>query len=146
MTRFATTLQAVSTEQVQPADGVTELLTALEAASVPMAVVTNDSEGFARAQMDSLQWAHRFEVILGADSGYGGKPDPGMVTQGCAQLGVDARSSWMIGDSIHDMLAGRAAGCRTLLVTNGGKSTGAAGHADLTVETLATITLDHLNL
>jgi D-glycero-D-manno-heptose 1,7-bisphosphate phosphatase len=44
------------------------------------------------------------------------KPRPGLVTQLLRELGADAASSWMIGDSAGDVEAGRAAGVRTGLV------------------------------
>jgi D-glycero-D-manno-heptose 1,7-bisphosphate phosphatase len=45
------------------------------------------------------------------------KPAPGMVITAASELGVaDLSASWLIGDSDVDVLAGRSAGCRTILV------------------------------
>jgi D-glycero-D-manno-heptose 1,7-bisphosphate phosphatase len=44
------------------------------------------------------------------------KPAPGMIRRAANELGVDARESWFIGDTWMDVAAGRAAGCRTVLV------------------------------
>jgi D-glycero-D-manno-heptose 1,7-bisphosphate phosphatase len=44
------------------------------------------------------------------------KPQPGMLLAAARELDLDLRRSWMIGDSESDVLAGRAAGCRTALV------------------------------
>jgi histidinol-phosphate phosphatase family protein len=44
------------------------------------------------------------------------KPKPGLLTGAAAAHTVDMAGSWMIGDGIVDVQAGRAAGCRTLLV------------------------------
>jgi D-glycero-D-manno-heptose 1,7-bisphosphate phosphatase len=44
------------------------------------------------------------------------KPAPGMLLDAAAELGVDLRNSWMVGDTDSDIAAGRAAGCRTLLI------------------------------
>lgn len=44
------------------------------------------------------------------------KPAPGMLLDAAAELGVDLVSSWMVGDTDGDIAAGRAAGCRTLLI------------------------------
>jgi D-glycero-D-manno-heptose 1,7-bisphosphate phosphatase len=46
------------------------------------------------------------------------KPKPGMLLQAAAALDIDLSRSWMIGDSDADAEAGRAAGCRTILVEN----------------------------
>lgn len=45
------------------------------------------------------------------------KPRPGMLTRAAADHGIDLAQSWMIGDGQVDVAAGRAAGCRTLLVS-----------------------------
>lgn len=44
------------------------------------------------------------------------KPKPGMLTDAARDLGLDLRQSFMVGDQRKDMVAGRRAGCRTVLV------------------------------
>ena len=44
------------------------------------------------------------------------KPKPGMILDAARLHGIDLTQSWMIGDSPSDAEAGRAAGCRTILV------------------------------
>lgn len=44
------------------------------------------------------------------------KPRPGMLLKAAEDFNIDLSQSWMIGDDKRDMEAGRAAGCRTLLV------------------------------
>jgi D-glycero-D-manno-heptose 1,7-bisphosphate phosphatase len=44
------------------------------------------------------------------------KPAPGMLLRARDDLAADLRASWMIGDTWMDVAAGRAAGCRTILV------------------------------
>ena len=44
------------------------------------------------------------------------KPEPGMIFAAAEDLDLDLRRSWMIGDTDSDILAGKAAGCRTVLV------------------------------
>jgi histidinol-phosphate phosphatase family protein len=47
------------------------------------------------------------------------KPAPGLIFDAAGAIGIaDLSSSWMIGDSDVDIAAGRAAGCRTILVEN----------------------------
>lgn len=47
------------------------------------------------------------------------KPSPGLLIQAASDYGVDLHRSWMIGDILHDVEAGRRAGCRTILIDNG---------------------------
>ena len=48
------------------------------------------------------------------------KPGPGMLLRAASELELDLSRSWMVGDMISDMFAGRNAGCRgTILVRTG---------------------------
>ncbi len=50
------------------------------------------------------------------------KPRPGMILQAGREHGLDLTASWMVGDILDDIEAGRRAGCRTVLVDNGGET------------------------
>lgn len=50
------------------------------------------------------------------------KPAPGMLLDAARELGIDLARSWMIGDTDGDVLAGAAAGCRTLLIEQEGSA------------------------
>ena len=50
------------------------------------------------------------------------KPAPAMLVAAAADRGLDLARSWMVGDTDSDVLAGRAAGCRTVLVENPGSA------------------------
>jgi D-glycero-D-manno-heptose 1,7-bisphosphate phosphatase len=48
------------------------------------------------------------------------KPGPGMLLRASRELGIDLHRSWMIGDAVSDLLAGRNAGCKgSILVQTG---------------------------
>ena len=47
------------------------------------------------------------------------KPNPGMLLQAARDLHLDPEKSLMVGDTFHDIEAGRRAGCRTALVETG---------------------------
>lgn len=67
------------------------------------------------------------------------KPSPGMLLEAADTFGIDLERSWMVGDTDADVLAGKAAGCRTLLVGNPGSAHKRFGEveADLEAATLA---------
>ncbi|MGA3067583.1 MAG: HAD family hydrolase [Tepidisphaeraceae bacterium] len=46
------------------------------------------------------------------------KPKPGMIRRAALEMGLDLTGSWVIGDAPRDIEAGRAAGCRTILIVN----------------------------
>jgi D-glycero-D-manno-heptose 1,7-bisphosphate phosphatase len=47
------------------------------------------------------------------------KPRPGMIQQAADEHDLDLAASFAIGDKLTDVLAGRAAGCRTILLSTG---------------------------
>lgn len=47
------------------------------------------------------------------------KPAPGLLLKAAREHGIDLAASWMIGDILNDVEAGRRAGCRTVLIDNG---------------------------
>lgn len=47
------------------------------------------------------------------------KPSPGMIVRACREHGLDPARSWMVGDILDDVEAGRRAGCRTVMIDNG---------------------------
>jgi D-glycero-D-manno-heptose 1,7-bisphosphate phosphatase len=57
------------------------------------------------------------------------KPAPGMLLDAAAELNVDLRASWMIGDTDGDVEAGAAAGCRTVLIAAPGSGHKRSGKA-----------------
>jgi len=101
-----------------PVPGLFEALSALGVGRV-LGLVTNDSEAPARAHLEAHAITHHFDFISGYDSGFGSKPDPGQLLGFCAATGMRAGVTAMVGDSRHDLQAGRAAGMTTIGVLTG---------------------------
>jgi D-glycero-D-manno-heptose 1,7-bisphosphate phosphatase len=54
------------------------------------------------------------------------KPGPGMLLRAARELNLDLAASWVIGDSVSDILAGRNAGCRGQILVRTGHDLAAA--------------------
>lgn len=50
------------------------------------------------------------------------KPAPGLFLRAAAEHGINLTESWMIGDILNDVEAGKRAGCRAILLTNGNET------------------------
>jgi len=50
------------------------------------------------------------------------KPGPGMLLQAAIEHNISLPASWMIGDILDDIEAGRRAGCKTILLNNGNET------------------------
>lgn len=102
------------------------LLDALRGRGLRLGLATNDSETPARQHLETHRITDCFDFIAGYDSGHGAKPGPGMCLAFARQMGLQPGRVAMVGDSRHDLDAGRAAGMRTIAVL-----TGVARHEDL---------------
>ncbi|WP_292021968.1 HAD family hydrolase [Maritimibacter sp. UBA3975] len=93
------------------------LLDRLRGAGLVLGVATNDAETPARAHLAAV--VDRFDFIAGSDSGWTPKPDPAMCRAFAGAVGVAPHRVVMVGDSLHDLRAGRAAGMQTVGVLTG---------------------------
>ncbi|MES2540475.1 MAG: HAD family hydrolase [Pseudomonadota bacterium] len=116
------------------------LLDALRGRGLRLGLATNDSEAPARQHLATHGITDCFDFIAGYDSGHGAKPGPGMCLAFVRQTGLDAARVAMVGDSRHDLEAGRAAGMRTIAVLTGvAKREELAPHADVVLADIGAI-------
>lgn len=91
-------------------DGLPALFLRLRACGLALGIATMDSESVARATADALGLTDKLDFICGYDSGYGVKPDPGMILAYCSVNGITPEQVMMVGDTDRDMAMARAAG------------------------------------
>lgn len=136
-----------SVDDFELLDGVSEAIQKINASGYLAIVVTNQPV-IARGEvsLDELEVIHnKMETLLGndgayldaiyycphhPDKGFEGerveykiececrKPKPGMLLQAADDFNIDLASSYMIGDSKNDILAGKNAGCKTVYIGN----------------------------
>ena len=80
----------------------------------PMAVVTSKSDWLAQRGLEHVGVAHLFDTIVGCDSCSRHKPHPEPVLTALTRLGSSPHEAVFIGDSVHDVEAGNAAGVTTI--------------------------------
>ena len=128
-------------------DGVAEAIKAINASGYLAIVITNQpvvARGEVTfAELDNIH--QKMETLLGREGayldavyfcphhphkGYEGevpelkiececrKPKPGMILQAARDFHIDLSASWMVGDSDRDVLAGKNAGCKTVLLSD----------------------------
>ena len=135
----------VRAEQIRLLEGVPAALADLKAAGMFLAAVSNQAV-IARGLIDESELGELNEQILLRIVAAGGprldavyycphhpeatlpeyrlacacrKPRPGMIRRAAEEHGLDLAASFLVGDRMTDILAGVAAGCRTVLVTSG---------------------------
>lgn len=90
--------------------GARATIAELKARGFRIGLATNDSIGGLEASLARHDILDLFEFTVGCDSGLGAKPDPRMVLGFCRAVGLDRRQVAMVGDAVHDLAMGRAAG------------------------------------
>lgn len=86
------------------------LLGRLRGKGMRLGCVTNDAETPARVHLKSAGICDLLDYVVGFDSGYGAKPEPGPLLGFCDRMGLSPDKVLMVGDSRHDLIAARAAG------------------------------------
>lgn len=116
------------------------LLDSLRGKGLRLGLATNDSEAPARQHLATHGITDCFDFIAGYDSGHGAKPGPGMCLAFARQTGLQPARIAMVGDSRHDLEAGRAAGMRTIAVLTGiAKREELEPHADVVLPDIGAI-------
>jgi phosphoglycolate phosphatase len=75
-----------------------------------LGVASSDNEASIRATADRFGFSGRLDYVAGYDSGFGVKPEPGMVLGFCAATGLAPHQVAVVGDNNHDLHMGRNAG------------------------------------
>lgn len=95
-------------------DGVHTAIQHLAKTEMQLGVVTSKPVAIARRGLEFASLEGFFSVVIGADSVSRHKPEPDPVLAGLAALGIDATKAAYVGDAPVDVLAGNAAGTRTV--------------------------------
>jgi phosphoglycolate phosphatase len=118
-TAFYGHYHAVNGDATVVFDRVPEALRLLLDANLLLACVTNKPREFTLPLLERLRLTDCFTIVVAGDEVKAAKPHPELLLTACERLGVATGSALMIGDSINDVLAARAAGMRTVIVETG---------------------------
>lgn len=98
-------------------DGASDLLDALTAAAVPLALVTNTPRALAERALNTIG-RHYFTVVVCGDEVARGKPAPDPYLRAAELLALDPRGCLALEDSPTGAAAAEAAGCTVLVTPN----------------------------
>lgn len=99
--------------------GVVDGLAQMQAQGFALACVTNKSGRYTLPLLDMMGLSHYFGHVVAGDTLARRKPDPDQLIYAAEKLEVDPREMLMVGDSLNDTIAARAAGCPVFCVTYG---------------------------
>ena len=100
-------------------DGVVQLLDELEALGLAWGVVTNKRRRFTDPLVAQLGLTPRTPCVVSGDTTAEAKPSPLPILHACQLLGCRPERTLYVGDDRRDIVAGNAAGCRTVAAAYG---------------------------
>ena len=100
-------------------DGVIEGLEAMRAAGFRLGCITNKAKRFTGPLLEGTGLAKYFEIVVSGDTLPERKPHPLPLLHAAKFFGVPVEKLLLIGDSLNDTLAARAAGCPVFCVPYG---------------------------
>ncbi|MFM2407495.1 MAG: hypothetical protein RL358_237 [Pseudomonadota bacterium] len=100
-------------------DGVIEGLDAMQAAGYRLGCITNKVERYTTPLLAGIGLAKYFEIVLAGDTLPEKKPHPMPLLHAAKFFGVPIENLLLIGDSLNDAVAARAAGCPIFCVPYG---------------------------
>jgi phosphoglycolate phosphatase len=98
---------------------VPQSLALLRARGLKLACVTNKPREFTVPLLERMGLAPLFDAVVAGDEVAEKKPHPALLLEACRRLGLAPESVLLIGDSVNDAQAARAAGCSCVLVETG---------------------------
>lgn len=107
------------TRRSRPFPGAVEGLQAFRYMGLPMACITNKAERFTLPLLKETGLDVYFKLVLSGDSLAERKPSPLPLEHACQVFGVEPDELLLIGDSLNDAEAARAAGCPVFCVPYG---------------------------
>ena len=116
---FFSNYQACMTQRTYAFDGVPELISALQARGLAWGVVTNKSKRFTDPLTAAMPLFATAGAIVSGDTTPHAKPHPAPLLEAAQQLGLAPELCLYVGDDERDIVAGHAAGMRTVAATYG---------------------------
>ena len=110
---------AVLTRDVLHFPGVEEGIRMMREAGFYLACVTNKAERFTLPLLAASGLRPAFDLVVSGDTTEKKKPDPEPLLYAAEKFGVPPREMVLIGDSVNDFQAARAAGCHVFIVPYG---------------------------
>ena len=116
---FLGNYQAAMTVYTQEFEGVTDMLRGLNQRHLPWGIVTNKAERFTLPLVREMPVLHGAQVVVGGDTTAHAKPHPEPLFEAARRLGIEPENCLYVGDDERDIVAGKAAGMRTVAALYG---------------------------
>lgn len=135
-------IQILTSREMEPIDGIRELLADLKRNGIPVGIASSSPPTFIKAVLRKFDLLDTFDCVVSGEEVERGKPAPDVYLRAAELLGVKPDRCMVLEDARHGIAAAKAAGMQCIGFVNpnsGRQDLSAADHVVSAVSEVATI-------
>ena len=129
---------------IEPIEGIKELLIKLKDEDIPIAVASSSPRKFIEEVLIKFNLIDYFQYIVSGEEVVKGKPSPDIYIEAAKQLGVDTKHCVVIEDSRNGVTAAKKAGMKCIGYKNINSGNQDLSQADMIIESIKEIDLKNI--
>lgn len=129
---------------LEPIEGIRELLSELQKKNIPAAIASSSPKDFINVVVSKFKLQEYFKYIVSGEEVANGKPAPDVYIETAKKLGVSPKDCTVIEDSKNGVLAAKSAGMRCIGFQNVNSGNQDLSKANIIVKSIAEIKLSYL--
>ena len=138
------TKQKIIQSDLEPIEGIRELLTELKKKNIPAAIASSSPKDFINVVVSKFKLQEYFKYIVSGEEVANGKPAPDVYLETAKKLGIYPKDCTVIEDSKNGVLAAKVAGMRCIGFQNVNSGNQDLSRADTIVNLITEIKLPYL--
>ncbi|ANY75933.1 phosphatase [Paenibacillus ihbetae] len=132
-------IKILTAREMEPIDGIRELLADLKASGIPVGIASSSPPVFIKAVLDKFGLLDAFNCIVSGEEVERGKPAPDVYLKAAELLGVEPASCMVLEDARHGIAAAKAAGMQCIGYVNPNSGNQDLSAADYVVRSIAEV-------
>lgn len=132
-------IKILTAREMEPIDGIRELLADLKASGIPVGIASSSPPVFIQAVLDKFGLLDAFNCIVSGEEVDRGKPAPDVYLKAAELLGVEPASCMVLEDARHGIAAAKAAGMQCIGFVNPNSGNQDLTAADYVVRSIAEV-------
>ena len=133
------TKQKIIQSDLEPIEGIRELLSELKNKNIPTAIASSSPRSFIDVVVSKFKLQDYFRFIVSGEEVANGKPEPDVYIETAKKLGMLPRDCTVIEDSKNGVLAAKAAGMKCIGFQNANSGNQDLSKADTIVKSIVEI-------
>lgn len=129
-------IERLTALEIEPMDGIHELLTELKARQIPAAIASSSPPVFIEAVLRKFNLLDQFKHVVSGEEVDRGKPAPDVYLKAAELLGVEPEECMVLEDARHGVAAAKAAGMRCIGFVNPNSGNQDLSQADYVVNSI----------